>query len=247
MPLHPSWIVPTGLAASLLHGGDSAAGARLDAFRRGPLRAVVLANVDEAQAAATLRAVDRWAPRTGAAARACNDGGAPATPRPGTYAIETGGASEAYLALSVDRRSLAEAQVLAAHLDDAALPRALGDGLARSSSARILGAPRAPALVVHVEAPASALDAAVAQVRVLLDRLRHGGFDDADRTRALARVLRDRRDERLDPRGRAVAAFRGEDAEPTAPTLDALRSFAATTFHDEGLVIVAARPRARKP
>ena len=247
VPGHPSWIVPTGLAASLLHGGDGAASARLDALRRGPVRAVVLANVDDAQAAAVVRAVDRWAPRCGAPPRACSDVGATVAPHPGTYALESGGESEAYLALPVDRRALAEAQVLAAHLDDAALPRALGDGLARTFSARILGAPRAPALVVHVEAPASALDAAVAQVRVLLDRLRHGAFDEADRTRAFARVLRNRRDERLDPGGRAIAAFRGDDGQPEAPTLDALRAFADTTFHDDGLVIVASRPRTRKP
>jgi len=247
VPAHPSWILPTGLAASLLHGGDAVAGAHLDALRRGPLRAVVLADVDETEASAALRALDRWAPRAGSAPRTCNEGGAPAVPRPGTYVLESGGASEAYLALPVDRRSLAEADVLAAHLEDAALPRALGDGLARTFSARVLGAPRAPALVIHVEAPASALDAAVAQVRVLLDRLRRGSFEDADRTRALARVLRDRRDERLDPRGRAIAAFRGEGDDPAAPTLDALRAFAGATLHDEALVIVAARPRTRKP
>lgn len=245
-PAHPSWIVPTGLASSLLHGADSAASARLDALRRGPLRAVVLANVDQAQSAATLRAVDRWAPR-GAEPRACTAVDAPAAPRPGTYALTSDGASEAYLALPFDRRLLPEAQVLAAHLDDAALPRALGDGLARSFSARILGAPRAPSLVVHIDAPASALDAAVAQVRVLFDRLRHGAFQDADRTRALARVQHDRRDARLDPRGRAIDAFRGEEEGAAAPSLDALRAFAAAVLRDEALVIVAARPSASKP
>lgn len=247
VPAHPSWIVPTGLAASLLQGADSAASARLDALRRGPLRAVVLANVDQAQSAATLRAVDRWAPRTGAEPRACTAVDAPPAPRPGTYAFESDGASEAYLALPFDRRLLPEAQVLAAHLDETALPRALGDGVARSFSARILGAPRAPALVVHVDAPSSALDAAVAQVRVLFDRLRRGALEDADRTRALARVQHDRRDARLDPRGRAIDDFRGEKEGAAAPSLDALRAFAGAVLRDEALVIVAARPHTSKP
>jgi len=102
--------------------------------------------------------------------------------------------------------------------------------------------PRAPALVVRIEAPDASLDAAVAQARALLDRLRQGAIDEADRARATAVVVHARAVADLDPRTRAIGLWRGDSAPPGPPSLESLRAFAAATLRDEALVIVAARP-----
>ncbi|HEX4447601.1 MAG TPA: hypothetical protein VH044_12720, partial [Polyangiaceae bacterium] len=110
--------------------------------------------------------------------------------------------------------------------------------------AAVLGGPQAPSLVVRIAGPDASLDAAVAQVRALLDRLRHGALRDEDRTRAATAVAAARLASSLDPQARIVGLWRGEPSSPTpvAPSLDDLRSFSAATLRDEALVIVAARP-----
>src|ERR1019366_4373657 len=93
--------------------------------------------------------------------------------------------------------------------------------------------------------PDLSIDAAVAQVRALLDRLRHGALREEDRARAAAALARGKLAGALDPRARVVDLWRGEP--PAAvPSIDDLRAFAAATLRDEAFVIVAARP-ARPP
>ena len=106
-----------------------------------------------------------------------------------------------------------------------------------------MGPPRASALVLRVAAPGGALDASVAQVRALLDRVRQGALVDADRARAAA-LLADRDlAASLDPSKRVLALWRGASEQATPdPTLDALRAFAASALADDALVIVAVRP-----
>jgi hypothetical protein len=149
--------------------------------------------------------------------------------------------SEAALAipLPADEGARDKAQLLAAALDGEGglLARALGDGsLAQRWSARVVGWPRAPALVVRVVAAHASLDAAVAQTRGLFERLQKGALSDADRTRASKA-----HEPSLDPRARVIALWRGEKkSEP--PSLEALRAFAAQHLREDQLVIVAARP-----
>ena len=81
---------------------------------------------------------------------------------------------------------------------------------------------------------------AVAQVRVLLDRLRQGALREEDRARASRAIARGALAESLDPRARVIELWRGDSATPE-PTLAALQTFAAATLHDDALVIVAAR------
>lgn len=250
-PGHPSWIAPWGTADGVGRASDEAIALRASALRAGPLRVAVVANADAAQADAAAQAADRWIARRPGEARACAAGAAPIA-RPGTYAVdlEPGASSEATLALALPTGDDARraALLLAAALDgaDGLLARALGDGnLARSWSAAVLGAPRAPSLVVRVVAPNAQLDAAVAQTRALFDRLQKNGITEQERTRASE--LRARADlaAALDPRARLLALWRGERAG-APPTADALRAFAASVLRDDALVIVAARPARSK-
>jgi hypothetical protein len=250
-PGHPSWISPFGTSEALGRSSDAAISARASAVRGGPLRAAVLANADAAQADAAGRALDRWVARRAGEARACPVVATPGQPRPGTYAVEraTAQLAEAWLALPLppgDEAARNAAAWIASALDGEGglLARALG-GLARAWSARVLGPTRSPALVLRVTTAHAALDAAVAQVRALLERLQKGALTDADRARAQSQREREALAASLDPRARVAALWRGDTGAAQAgsgPTLDALRTFSANALRDDALVIVATRP-----
>jgi hypothetical protein len=249
-PQRPSWIFPFGTAEALGRSSDAAVLLRAAALRAGPLRVAALANVDAAQADAAVRATDRWVARRPGEPRACPQVTVPAAPRPGTYPVETaGGTTEALLALPLaagDAAAVAAASVVALVLDgpQGLLAAALGQaGLARAWSARVVGGHAAAALVVRITTAAGALDAAVAQTRALLDRLRQGALTDADVARAASARAAAELAASLEPRARLAALFRG-DAPSPAPSLDAVRAFSAATLKDDALVIVATRPRA---
>jgi hypothetical protein len=255
-PGHPSWIEPSGTGFGLASASDEAVALRASAIRAGPLRVAVLAPVDEGQADAAARAVDRWVARRPGEARACPALPSLPAPRPGTYAVDVppGGASEALVAVPIapgDETARNDATWVAAVLDGAGglLDRALGgdtSSLARSSNATVVGAPRTSALVVRLVAAEGQLDGAVAQTRALLDRIRQGALREDDRKRAGDALERAALAASLDPRARSLAVWRGETPSPglkrAAPSLDELRAFAAAALHDDALVIVAARP-----
>jgi hypothetical protein len=252
VPGHPSWVDPRGTSFGVGSSTDESLREHLAALRAGPLRVAVLASADVAQADAAVRAVDRWMVRRPGDTRVCPTVPAVAQTRPGTYAVEITGsaASEALLALPlpVDGSTRTAATWMAAALDGQGglLERALGsaDGgppLATEWSAAVLGAPRAPALVVRVVGPDASLDAAVAQARALLNRLRQGALKAEDRARAASFLGRASLTAQLEPRARAIRLWRGETPD-TAPSLDDLHAFAAAVLRDEALVIVGARP-----
>ncbi|WP_394838900.1 hypothetical protein LVJ94_18585 [Pendulispora rubella] len=255
VPGRPSWFSPSGSLEALARASDGALGTRASGLRAGPMRVAVLANESPAQGAAAARAVDRWVPRRASGdARACPTPSEPPPPRPGTYWLDPTGspeqAGQAWLALPLprgDEKSVQLARFFALALDgeDGLLARGLGrPGLARSWSATVVGPARGSALVVRIASADGALDGAVAQTRVLLDRLRQRGLDEADRQRAAAARTRAEQRALLEPHGRLLALFRdalGHDRD-APPPLDALRSFAATVLRDDALVIVAARP-----
>ncbi len=259
-PGHPSWVLPWGVADAVGRASDASVAARATALRAGPLRVAVLANVDAAQAQAATQAIDRWIARRPGEARACPAASPVVAAKSGTYAADgTGGLAEAWIAAPLangansanavddDAREAASVLVAALDGDGGLLARAFeGTGLARATSARLLGGTRAPALVIRITTPPGSLDAAVAQVRAMLDRLRQGAFSDADRARAQS--MREVAAVPLasDPRARLMALFR-DDKPHAAPSLDALRALAAVALKDEALVIVAEQPRSVTP
>jgi hypothetical protein len=248
-PGRPSWMVPWGTMQSLERSSDATVRARLDALRSGPLRVAVLANQDASQVDVALQTVDQWIARRPGGSRACPPRANVPPPRPGTYGLERPGASsaDAWLAFALppfDPAARAAASVVAATLDGAGglLEKALGAGLARGWQAHVSGPARAPALVVRVSSAQGTLDAAVAEVRALFDRLRLGALTDADRARALAHLAEERLAASLDPKARLVALWRGEAPETPSPSLDAVRAFAALLLKDDALILVATRP-----
>jgi hypothetical protein len=260
-PGHPSWVFPFVGGRSLDGWSDGAVSARLAALRRGPLRVAVLASDDAAQGALAARAVDRWVPRGSDLPRACPARSSATSPRPGTYAVTAASTTTAWLAAPLLGASgpLAAREAgdaIAAALDgpDGLLARALSSGLASSWGARVVGPDDTPQLVVRVETRPGALDAAVAQVRGLFDRLRRGALTDSDRTRALRRRDDEALALSLTRRGRLVRLWRGADpaasaasAPSSAPPLDTLQAVLAQSLHDDALVIVAARPAPPPP
>jgi hypothetical protein len=160
---------------------------------------------------------------------------------------------EAYLAFPFppgDEAAGQAAAVMSAALSDgegALLDKALGGSspLARDSSARLLGWPRAPALVIRVVAAQASLDAAVMQVRALVDRIHKGGLSGPDFERATKARARSALTTSLDPRARIVATWRGEPiAASSLPrvTAEDLRAFAQKHLAEDAMVVVASRP-----
>jgi hypothetical protein len=261
-PGHSAWLAPLGSLDSLARSSDASALARASALRSGPLRVAAIANVDSAQADAAARATDRWVARRPGEARSCPLSGAAAPPRPGTYALDItsqatgasalppGSSAEAWLGLALPPNDVGardSAVAIAAMLDGESglLARALGGGLARAWSAKVIGPSRAPALVVRIATAQGALDAAVAQTRALLDRLRQGALAEADRARAMEGQKKAELLSSLEPRTRVIQTWTGAPPSSEPPTLESLRAFAASTLRDDALIIVAARPRSR--
>ncbi len=259
---HPSWVAPFGTTVGLSSASDEAIAARAAAMRAGPLRVAILANVDAAQADAAARSVDRWVARRPGEARSC--AAPPVVPpaRAGTYAVDlpAGVPSEALLALPIaagDDATRSAALWVAAALDgpDGLLSRALAPQardapvapLARSWSAAVLALAHPPALVVRLTAMDGTLDAAVAQTRVLLNRVRQGALSEDDRSRASALVASARLASSLDPRARTINLWRGDVPPPPPPRSRPCEAFAAAVLRDEALVIVAARPARPEP
>jgi hypothetical protein len=258
-PGHPSWIEPLGTKAGLAASSDDAVTMRAAAMRAGPLRVAVLANGDAAQASAAVQAVDRWVARTPGEARSCPSLPKLAAAQPGTYPVDLPdkGLSEALLAFPLeagDERASAPAAWVAAALDGPGglLARAVGpsgqgdaarSALARTWNASVVGPPRDAALVVRLRSDDASLDAAVAQTRALFDRLRQGALREDDRARATAAIAKAASLSSLDPHARVIRLWRGDARPADAPSLDALRAFAAAALHDEALVIVALRPQ----
>jgi len=269
-PGHPSWVDPWGTSSGLGSASDEILAMRAAAIRAGPLRVAVLANVDEAQADAAVRAVDRWVARRPGEARSCPALPTSGTVRPGTYAVElpAKAQSEALLAIPLapgDDVAKTAANWVAAALDGPGglLARALG-GPARGDPtgaaptrawSAVLGGPRAPALVVRLVAPDAMLDGSVAQTRAALERLHQGALGEEDRARAEAVLAAASVEASLDPRTRTIDLWRGDAASgadrgppatrtvgPSTPPLVALRAFASAQLRDDALVVVAARP-----
>jgi hypothetical protein len=255
-PGHPSWLAPLGSWEDLAKSGTEAASLRWGALVQGPLRLAVLGNENAQQADAVARTIDRWLVRSSDQPRVCAAAEPAATAKSGTLQITLASPpplAQALVGLPLGAEASADsafAELTLAGLSgaDGWLNKALGS-LGATAQARLVGGPHAAALVIDVRASESNLDAAVAQVRGLLQRLRQGAILQNDFDRSLA--LRDRWDleASLDPRRRLVDLWR--DARSTsrgAPlSPESWRAWAAGALKDEKLMVVLAKPKRANP
>jgi hypothetical protein len=257
VPGHPSWIAPLGSWDDLAKSAAEAASLRWSAITAGPLRAAVLANDDADQAETIERTLDRWLVRTTDQPRACPPVESPLAPHPSILEINISpppppsvATAQALVGFAVAPQGSPEsrwAELTMAGLNGAEgwLAKALASpSLGATAQARLLGGPRGAALVVDVRAPEPQLDAAVAQIRGLFQRLSQGAIAQADLERSA--TLRDKWDAEaaLDPRRRLVDLWRDARPSPKPPaTLEAWRAWAAGALKDDKLIVVLARSK----
>jgi hypothetical protein len=245
-PRQPSVLAPFGLSDALANTPDGAVLIRAQALRKGLVRIAMLANHSTPQAMAATKAADRWLSRTANLSRSCSAFSARTMPTPGTYAatLRAGSLPEAYLAYplpSVEERDRQAAAFLATAITSTLAMGKTEEGY--SLSARVLGWPKAPALVVHVSAPQAGLDEAVMSVRGLITQWQKDGFAVPDFERLREKHERDLLVASLEPRTRLLATWRSEPIGRSPPvTRDAVRGLLTRHVSESSLVIVTARP-----
>jgi hypothetical protein len=251
VPGHPSRLAPLGSWDQLAKAGLEGASLRWGSLNGGPLRLAVLANDGPEQAEDAARIVDRWVVRT-PQPRACSPAEAPPSPKAGTLSVTIASSSplaQALIGVPVPKQGAEDAafgELLLAGLggSEGWLAKALGSpSIAATAEARLVGGANGAALIVDVRAGEASLEGAVAQVRGLFDRLRQGAIGAADFERSAAQRERWDVEASLDPRRRLVELWRDKKALKTAPSLEALRAWAAASLRDDKLVVVLAKPR----
>jgi hypothetical protein len=255
VPGHPSWLAPFGAWEELANASAEAASVRWSTLAAGPLRVAVLANESEEQIELAARTIDRWLVRGIDGPRACAPVEPPGAAKSGTVQVTLSASPtpvwQALLGFPVPPHgtpegALGELTLAGLSGPEGWLGRATAaSSLAATAQARLVGGARASALVIDVRAPEATLEAAVAQVRALIQRLRQGAISPADFERSQA--LRDRweLEASLDPRRRLLNLWRDPRPSP-APfplSLEGWRAWAANTLSDEKLVVVIAKPK----
>ena len=263
VPGHPSWLAPFGAWEELANAGVDAASMRWSTLMSGPLRLAVLANESEEQTDWAARTVDRWLVRSLDGGRACAPVEPPGVAKSGTLQVTlpSSPSSPLWQALlgfpvpphGTTEGALGELTLAGLTGPDGWLGRATAaTSLAATAQARLVGGARAAALVIDVRAPEATLDAAVAQIRALLQRLRQGAIGPTDLERSQALRERWELEASLDPRRRLINLWRdpraGAAAPPPAaalapPSLEGWRAWVANTLSDEKLVVVIAKPK----
>lgn len=243
MVLHPSWLDPTGTVDAVAKSSPDAVDLRLATLRSGPLRIAVLANDDEQQSDSAARAAERWLPRRPGEARACPITDAGTTPKGAIHALTVKSSTGIAMSFPVDESAREAGAELAAMLDGTSGRIATELlGLATRVEARFLRGVGRHALVIVVLAPDPNIDAVVAKLRALLEKLRGSGIEAADLARADASRAAVRAARRLEPRARVVDLFSG-DLVTTPPAIDlsSLRSAAAKILDEDRMQLVVAR------
>jgi hypothetical protein len=242
-PERISWLDPRGAVSALEDATPLALeGTRL-ALLSGALRLAVLANSDAAQGDVVARELERWLGSFRSTPGRCANL-APVAPNPGRINVEPSrdaAAEEATIAVPLPPSPTGpgrEARVvsLALNAQGGLLDRALA-GLAASARARVLGGSRASALVIELRADPERLDAAVAQLRALLERLGSAGLPAAESARAVRELEQFERESAYDPRGRIVRLWQGERPSPEL----AVDRFVQSAFRPERMVVAVAR------
>lgn len=243
LPLHPSWLDPSGTVDALAKVSVESVDLRLATLRSGPLRIAVLSNTDESQSDAAVRAAERWLPRRPGEARACPITDAGLSIKGGIHSLTVKAGTGVALSFPVEDWAREPAAHLAAILDGSSGRIATELlGLATRVEARFLRGVGRSTLVILVLTPDANVDAVVSKVRLLLEKLRGTGLEAAD----LARADRDRAAmraaRRLEPRARVVDLFTGElVTTPAVIDLTQLRAAASKILDEDRVQLVVAR------
>jgi hypothetical protein len=249
LPDEPAWLAPLGVLERQAAASRERVEARWGEILRGPLRLAVLANVDEAQALAAARALDRWL-LPDAGARPCPEVGGAGAPTTGTRVVPADGPIGRWWtgALLVAARETEvpldgrPAEMVAAALDGAGgLLRAAAPTAKSTRAGTVLG-PRATWLGVELRAPHAHIAELAPRVLALLERLRTEGLTEAEHRRAVEQVTRARREALRWPEARLMALWRGAATEP--PDRAATNAWLARALAPSQRVTIAQTPLA---
>ncbi len=232
-PEHSAWLEPRGTWAALAQANRDSLLARAREILRGPLRVAVLANEDDAQAAAAARALERWFAPWRDDPRRCPTSAERAA-RSGELSLtvaDSANTESAYLGLPFPSRLKyeREAEAFAALLNAAhgPLSQALAaEHLNASARASIIGGGRAAALVIEIHSSDDDARKATLEVRRALDRFVLGQLSNDDLAAAQRAALQRGLGASLDPRRRIVDLWRGGAAEGSL-SRSSLRAFQA--------------------
>jgi len=225
-PERPGWLMPLSYhraASASLSGVQQ----RWRAMRQGRLRIAVLANADEAQARAAIRAVQRWR-SPGADAPCPSSAGSPA--RTGSSRVELPSQSPGSQGLIgvvlpgalEPSHASAELTALALGGSTGMLAQALRTSPGATGRVRMLGGNRLAALVLDIRADEGSLAPAMDAARKLLERLAQGNMPELQWKRA-GRELADGWDQsEANLRHRVISLWHGRQPAPHAATGEGL-------------------------
>ena len=248
-PGHPSWLSPLGTWVSLTNISAQQVNHWRKAFLRQPLRLAVIANQAAAQAKLSSQALSRWIrphhfPKEACAPRVS------LTPRFGEHRLARASPNQIYLAVPLTQSQLGEEARWTQHLFDRrdgwldaflVLP-----GLAVDGSAHLLEGPAGGALVLELRVPEGVADAALTQLRGLLERLVSGAATSADLEVAEAALAKQERAHTLRASHRLGELWRTAP-KPDSVTLASLQRFHATVLAEQRQLVVRAPPDTAAP
>jgi len=230
-PDHSAWLDARGTWASLAEANRDGVAARGREILHGPLRVAVLANEDEAQAAAATHALDRWFAPWREDPRRCQTS-AERPARSGELSLtvpDTAKTENSYLGLPFPSRLKyeREAEALAMLLNAPRGPLALAlnaEHINASARASIIGGARTAAVVIEIRASDDDARKATLEVRRALDRFVVSQPSNDDLAAVQRMAAQRGLGASLDPRRRIVDLWRGGAAEGTL-SRSSLRAF----------------------
>ncbi len=236
----PSVFEPFGPPADSAKRGAWELSRRLRALAHDPLKVVVIAQEDDAQARAAVDEAARW---FGAGSSRPCVRPAPTTAPRKTEVKGPRGPSRAHLTLPPADPALVAFTADLLTGPDGVLGKALAPVAGARAAARTIAAPGGTLLAIDVIAPPEGIDESVRLVSELVGRLGRGEIPDAELTTAARRHARAERERLGDPAVRLGRLFDGASPTPLpAPTTQAFRAFASRALVAERLVVTIARP-----
>lgn len=246
---HPSWLDARGTWSTLSALSARSVEVQREAFLRGRLRLASVGNHDQAQIAAgeqRLRSLLHGAESGRAACLPRR----PVLPVAGQYRVEAAAQRNTEAIIAIPLPAGAEGlpeealwtEILMNRTDGWLQQALMLPGLVSTARARVLGGVAAAALVIELRALDGKRDAAVAQVRGLLGRLRAGAATSEDAQRAQESLQRRRAELALNPRARVVELWRRGLPHARPGTLEGLRALHRSAFEPGREVLVLTDP-----